>query len=227
MKISRNNCIALIDSGIGGLALLKALRTKYINENYIYYADNINMPYGNKTKSFIKNRIQEICNYLIDNYDIKLIILACNTASITCYNLPKIFKVPIITLDLNEFNCVNCKILCTRLTSKCYPNLNTTPITLAKHIENDYFDKSKLTKKITKIMKENKCKNVVLGCTHYELVANLFEKVNNEVNYIKPCEILVEKINFPLNISERRGSLIIMASLPTKAYIDKIWKILK
>ena len=46
--------IAIIDSGIGGISVLKALLNKYHCGNYIYYADNLYMPYGKHTKSFVK-----------------------------------------------------------------------------------------------------------------------------------------------------------------------------
>ena len=81
MNIQRFAPIGVIDSGIGGLSLLKSLVSKYPNENYIYLADNLNMPYGNKSKKWIVSRICELINYLYDNFNVKLVILACNTAS--------------------------------------------------------------------------------------------------------------------------------------------------
>ena len=49
-----SNSIAIIDSGIGGISVLKALINKFGTGNYIYYADNLYMPYGNKSKTVIK-----------------------------------------------------------------------------------------------------------------------------------------------------------------------------
>lgn len=226
MIISRNGCIALIDSGIGGLALLKSLKSKFPNENYIYFADNDNMPYGNKSKSFIKKRVLEISKCLINNYHIKLIILACNTASISAYEyLSKQINCPIMALNLQELNIEDYLILCTKLTAKGYSYLNVKPINFAKVVENDYFNTPKLVKQIEKLMQNNTYKNVVLGCTHYELVSKLFEKVCPNINFIKPCERFSEVVKIPYNTNSKAGDILMLASLPTKSYIDKLWKI--
>ncbi len=226
MIISRNNSIALIDSGVGGLALLKSLRAKFPKENYIYFADNEYMPYGNKSKSFIKKRVLEITKYLINNYDIKLIILACNTASVSAYEyLSKQVNCPIMGLNLQDLNIQDYVILCTKLSAKGYSNLNVKPINFAKVVENDYFNKPRLIKQLEKIMQNNIYQNVVLGCTHYELVANLFEKVCPNTNFIKPCEVFIETIKIPHNTNSKAGDILMLASLPTKSYIDKLWKI--
>ena len=215
MIMSRNGCIALIDSGIGGLALLKSLSRKFPNENFIYFADNEYMPYGNKSKTFIKKRVLEISKYLINNYDIKLIILACNTASVSAYEyLSKQINCPIMGLNLQDLNIQDYILLCTKLSAKGYSNLNVKPINFAKIVENEYFNKPKLIKQI-----------VVLGCTHYELVANLFEKVCPNINFIKPCELFIETIKIPYNTNSKAGDILMLASLPTKSYIDKLWKI--
>ena len=71
MNISRNSPIAVLDSGIGGISLLKNLAKKYPNENYIYLADNAYMPYGNKSKRAIQGRVEQLINYLYNNFNIK------------------------------------------------------------------------------------------------------------------------------------------------------------
>jgi len=41
--------IGLFDSGMGGVSVLKKLIMKYPNNEYVYYGDNLNVPYGNKS----------------------------------------------------------------------------------------------------------------------------------------------------------------------------------
>ena len=78
---------------------------------------------------------------------------------------------------------------------------------------------------IEKLMQNNTYKNVVLGCTHYELVSKIFEKVCPNINFIKPCERFSEVAKITYNTNSKAGDILMLASLPTKSYIDKLWKI--
>jgi len=232
MNISRNSPIAIIDSGIGGLSLLKSLTLKYANENYIYLADNAYMPYGNKGANFIKSRILELTNYLYENYNVKLVILGCNTASVTAIKYVQLHSpVQIIGLDLNQLNLSqDYAIICTKLSSKGYKGLNTkTCNKLAQNIEENIFDKPTLKRKIKLALTKANIQqnNLVLGCTHYELVANIFKQLTSK-NLILPCKQFVKtlKLDKP-NILGEKGSVLMLATLPTKSYIDKLWKIFK
>ena len=51
--------------------LVKQLIQKYKTGNYIYFADNLYMPYGTKDKSFVKNRVEEIIEFLKKEYKVK------------------------------------------------------------------------------------------------------------------------------------------------------------
>ena len=72
--------IGLFDSGIGGVTVLKEILRILPNENYIYYSDSENNPYGDK----IDKEILEICDDIVQqliNKNCKVIVIACNTAS--------------------------------------------------------------------------------------------------------------------------------------------------
>ena len=73
-----NNKIGMFDSGIGGLTVLKELRKLLPNENYIYYADSKNNPYGEKTKDELLKYAIRIVKYFIQQ-GISVIVIACNT----------------------------------------------------------------------------------------------------------------------------------------------------
>jgi len=72
--------ICLFDSGIGGLTVLKKLIGKFPNENYIYLADLINVPFGDKTKEEIEDIAKGIIEWL-SRFNPKFIVMACNTSS--------------------------------------------------------------------------------------------------------------------------------------------------
>lgn len=79
-KTSRIGNIGLFDSGIGGVTVLREILKILPNENYIYYSDSKNNPYGDKTEK----EVLEICNNIVKKLleqDCKVIVIACNTAS--------------------------------------------------------------------------------------------------------------------------------------------------
>ena len=72
--------IGIFDSGIGGVTVLKEIIKVLPNENYIYYSDTKNNPYGDKTNEEVIKICDEITKYFIKR-DCKVIVIACNTAS--------------------------------------------------------------------------------------------------------------------------------------------------
>ena len=72
--------IAFFDSGIGGSTILKEVMRALPNENYIYYPDTGNNPYGNKTKEELFFIVDQIIKKLLV-YDPKIVVCACNTAT--------------------------------------------------------------------------------------------------------------------------------------------------
>ena len=60
-----NNKIGLFDSGLGGLSILKGLLKELPNEDYLFYEDSINNPYGSKTDEELFNITSNIVDYLL------------------------------------------------------------------------------------------------------------------------------------------------------------------
>ncbi|MBQ7880871.1 MAG: aspartate/glutamate racemase family protein [Clostridia bacterium] len=231
MNISSKSPIALIDSGIGGLSLLKSLTKKYPNENYIYLADNQYMPYGNKSAKVLQNRLLELINFLYNDYSVKLVILACNTASASALAfLNKHSPVKVLGLNIANLFGDNTKIICTKLSAKCFKGLNTYPCPkLANDIEGNIFNKANLSKKIKRLLVKADISedNIVLGCTHYELVGNIFAKVLPNKNFIYPCAEFVKNLKLTNPNTSSKGDVLMISTLATKSYIDKLWKIFK
>ena len=232
MNMQRFAPIGVIDSGIGGISMLKELRKKYVGENYIYLADNQYMPYGNKSSKFLCGRVLELVNYLVSTYNVKLVILACNTASVCCLEyLSKHSPVKVVGLDIGYLTGVDHKVLCTLATSRKYRQLNTYNCgNLAKVVEDNFFDKALIRRKISKILHKASLSetNIVLGCTHYELVSKLFNEIAPNRQYVLPCKDFVQNLKLEKpNVSANEGDVLMLATLATKSYIDKLWKIFK
>jgi glutamate racemase len=75
------NPIGVFDSGIGGLSVLRALRAEMPQESFVYFADSAHNPYGDKADAFVIERSRAITQQLIDQHQIKALVVACNTAT--------------------------------------------------------------------------------------------------------------------------------------------------
>ncbi len=69
-----------MDSGVGGISVLKRAVDALPNESFVYYGDSLYAPYGEKDPSWILNRTSEIVDNLIDQ-GVKAVVIACNTAT--------------------------------------------------------------------------------------------------------------------------------------------------
>ncbi len=91
--------IGFLDSGIGGLSVLREALTLMPNEDYIYYGDTENTPYGTKTKDEVKRLTFNAAGFLA-RHGIKALVVACNTATgAAVEDLRREFKFPVIGME--------------------------------------------------------------------------------------------------------------------------------
>ena len=83
--MNSNDFIAVFDSGVGGISVLKHLVRILPNERYLYFGDSANAPYGTKTKEEVKTLTFAAANKLMDR-GIKALVVACNTATSAAIN---------------------------------------------------------------------------------------------------------------------------------------------
>jgi len=189
--------IGVFDSGIGGVTVMRELIKVLPNEDYIYYSDTINNPYGDKTNEEIISISDNVVKTLIDK-GCKIIVIACNTASaISKDYLRSKYNVPIIAIEPaykavpnNEKTLVmatNATINSDKfkILFNTYDNHNTILLScsgLADLIEAGNKDKI-ISYLKDKIGEYKDVKNVVLGCTHYPLIKEEITKVLGPVNF--------------------------------------------
>ena len=115
--------IGIFDSGIGGTTVLRELIKALPNEDYIYYGDNGNFPYGSgKTKEDLQKLCERILKFFLMN-NCKLVVVACNTASIAAIEyLRENFSLPIIGI-IETFS--NSEELLNKYLSKIPENADT------------------------------------------------------------------------------------------------------
>jgi len=80
-----NRPIGVLDSGIGGLTVLKHLVEKMPSEKFIYYGDTKNLPYGEKSTAHLVEIVKNIFDFFIDK-NVKAVIHGCNTTSAQVYD---------------------------------------------------------------------------------------------------------------------------------------------
>ena len=81
--------IGVFDSGIGGMTVLKELKLRFPKEDFFYFGDNANLPYGTKSPDQIKHLAVSAANY-ISSQKVDALVVACNTAS--CIAIDEIRK---------------------------------------------------------------------------------------------------------------------------------------
>jgi len=91
--------IAFFDSGIGGITVLHEALRLMPDEDYIYYADTLNAPYGIREKHEVKKLVYDAVDFIVRK-DVKAVVIACNTAtSAAVEDLRRLYSIPIIGME--------------------------------------------------------------------------------------------------------------------------------
>ena len=89
--------IGMFDSGFGGLTVARALIDLLPGEDVVYFGDTGRYPYGPRPLDEVREFAREITRYLMERHDVKLAVVACNTAAAAALELLQFeFDVPII-----------------------------------------------------------------------------------------------------------------------------------
>lgn len=196
--------IGLFDSGIGGLTVLRTLIKKYPHNDYIYYGDTLNLPYGSKTKEELFALASKNIEFLI-NKKVDMIIIACGTVSSNCLNeLKQQYQLPIYsivepTIDyLNNSNYHNIGVIATEATINSHifkNNLNKTVYEiktpkLVPLIENN--DLASIQAVLHEYLKDeiDKIDVLVLGCTHYPIIKDQIKAITNNISIIDMSDLV-------------------------------------
>lgn len=194
-----NNPIGIFDSGVGGITILNSIKEIMPNEDIIYFSDNLNSPYGQKSEEEIKNLSKKNSNWLLDR-GCKIIVVACNTATTNSIsylranlNIPFIGVEPAIKPAATNTKTGSVGVLATKgtlssglfnMTSNDYCSeiniIETVGEGLVDLIENGIFKGKKLEMLLYKFLKPMLNANIdhlVLGCTHYPLIIESIKKI--------------------------------------------------
>ena len=198
--MNKTNPIGFFDSGIGGLTVVKSVTQLLPNENIVYFGDTARVPYGSKSNETVVEYSIQAANFLLRK-NIKLLVVACNTASsVALKELRKFLTVPVIgmiepgaKLALSESKNKHIGVIGTRATinNKAYAHelkrLNPKVkvfeqacplfVPLAEEGWLDHKATELIAKTYLSEMKEHKIDSLILGCTHYPILADIIQKV--------------------------------------------------
>lgn len=200
-----NRPIGLLDSGIGGLTVLKKLIEQMPNEKTIFIGDQARLPYGDRSDAEIKLFTRQLVDFLLAK-DVKAIIFACNTATaVAMEEIRSEIDIPVIGViqsgslaasrvtQNNQIGVIATratvnshayqKEIINRLDNKCRIFEVATP-NLVPLIESNQVitADNKILKASLASIKQSEIDTLILGCTHYPIIkeqiaANLSEKI--------------------------------------------------
>ena len=246
-----NKTIGIFDSGIGGVTVLKEILQILPNEDYIYYSDSKNNPYGDKTDDDVIDICDDIVKNMVDD-NCKAIVIACNTASAKAAKRlrEKYSEIPIIAIEpaykmVHDFAYDKVTlVMATKGTIESekfhklynkYDNHKTYLMAcqgLADIIEegNELKIKNYLSKNLTEYI--GKVHNVVLGCTHYPLIEKEIKEILGDVEFFNGAKSLAKHLKEILEekklLSDKseNGKIIFIDSskseVKRKRFFDKI-----
>ena len=91
--------IGVYDSGVGGLSVLRALRTRMPGAAFVYVADSANAPYGDRDRDFLEARASAITRFMVRS-GARALVLACNTVSVVAtQSLRSRYAIPIVAME--------------------------------------------------------------------------------------------------------------------------------
>lgn len=200
--------IGVFDSGIGGLTVLDKLIKHLPNEHYLYIGDLKNSPYGEKTKEQIIEFTKNIMDYFVLK-GVKMVVVACNTASSFIEEIQNDYDIPIVTVMDAAIKSIDKQknILLAATKGAIDAGIYVEKIKKANNeaniigvacrdivpaIENKDLKKNEKQNIVDKYIKNFRNKDIdllILGCTHYPILKDEFQKsIGEDVNVFDPAE---------------------------------------
>jgi glutamate racemase len=233
--------IAIFDSGVGSLSIVKPLQ-KIMRSEIIYYADQKNFPYGKKSKKELRKIINYTIHLLEKKFNLDLIIVASNTPSLLL-NLKENSKVVGVFPPLKEAaklsHTSNIAILATKsvIDSKELTNYikkNYLPkrikihkinvsslvdlVESGKFITHKNFCKTRIRKILRSYLINNKIDVVTLSSTHLPFLRPLLENEFPNITFLDPADSVAKKILKMIKTQSKRNSLKIFTTSDPKKF---------
>ncbi len=195
--------IGVFDSGLGGLTVVKQLLLHLPNEAIIYFGDTARLPYGTKSILTVRKFSLQIARFLQDQ-DVKIIVVACNTASSLALNVIKEnIAVPVLgviepgvsaALRVSKSKSIGVIGTTATILSGAYEkalqkldptvNVNSVACPLFVPLVEEGWEQSDVAEMIARKYLDQiintEIDTLILGCTHYPILKDVLHKVVND-----------------------------------------------
>ncbi|MDU5108921.1 MAG: glutamate racemase [Clostridium sp.] len=254
---NKNRPIGFFDSGVGGLSVMREALKIMPNEDYIYFGDSKNAPYGIKSVEEVRELTFRAVEFLL-NKGVKGIAVACNTATSAAVadlrkmypDLPLVGIEPALKPAVESVNDGSILIMATpmtlkeakfnRLMKKYEDRADIVPVPcpgLMEFIEEGKLHGEEVEQYLldkVNTYKKGKISSIVLGCTHYPFIEPLLSKIVGEDTVIidgglGTAKELKRRLNEKelLTDSTEVGKVEIINSLDKEEIIDLSYRLLE
>lgn len=198
--LNNHEAIGFIDSGVGGLTVMKEAMRQLPNERLIYLGDTARCPYGPRPATQVVQFTWEMTNFLLEK-NIKMLVIACNTATaVALEEIKAHLEIPVVgvilpgtraALKATKNNRIGIIGTVGTIKSNAYekalkskvPNTSVTSLACPKFVplvESNEFHSSvakKVVSETLNLLQLKKLDTLILGCTHYPLLRPLIQNV--------------------------------------------------
>lgn len=183
--------ILLIDSGSGGVNVLRECVKVCPDGNFLLFCDDKNLPYGNKSNEELQKITYDNLTKIRKFFHFDVVVLACNTLTCACIDFCRkkfvdvvfVGTEPAVKPALQKFNESEILVIATPSTiqnSKLLKNSNfklKCMSNLAGLIDENLDDLSVLKDYLESELGGISCKAIVLGCTHYFAIKDILQEI--------------------------------------------------
>ena len=215
--MSSDRAIGIFDSGIGGLTVFRALERLLPAEPLIYLGDTARVPYGTKSEKTIQRYSRETINFLLQR-EVKLIVVACNTASaLALPTIQKEFSVPIVGVVEPGARAAIAKtknkrigvigtegtirsIAYPRIVEQLDPAVQVTSIAcplFVPFVEEGWLEGEAIHQVAIRYLapfQEKKIDTLILGCTHYPLLKKVIQVLMGSIALVDSAEATAQAV---------------------------------
>lgn len=204
--------IGIIDSGIGGFTVAKAVANLLPKENILYLGDGANAPYGNRTET----ELVALAKYMVafmNQHQVKLLLVACNTISCLAQHYEEEILPPVLYVvksgakGIAESNYETIGVISTVFThnqgmygkniqaiapkKKIFSAGSTHLVRLIEANQGDTASHKAISQELQQVISplvEQGVEVCVLGCTHYPLALPVYQELFPQLPYSDPAE---------------------------------------
>lgn len=241
-KLRSNFKIGVFDSGVGGLTVLREMRSQLPYESVVYFGDTARVPYGNRSKQEILRFVREIITWMMQQA-VKMVIMACNTSSaLVLEEVRSEFPIPILGIILPGARAAvkngrQIGVISTQATAasnayrRAVLEIDPTaqvwqvgcqafvPLIEGDRIHDPYT--LAVAKRYVQPLLEKGIDTLVYGCTHYPHLAPVFRHfVPPSITLVDPAKHLAAAAAQELKILRLNRPPTSMAAQPTEFYVS-------